>query len=139
MHRIPLALLLAVICFKSTASINFPNKFTIVDSLIERNQIDSAVIYLDEIGKQIRNEKNSILKLAYFHRYAGLQKLTGNFKSMRLYYDSISNILPNVKPQTVADSMLVARGYLSAGTLLGEQNKYFEAIEKYQKAILYSE
>jgi len=139
MPKIPLALLSLVICFSSTASINYSNKFKIIDSLIERNQIDSAAICLDEIGKQIRYDKSSIQKLAYFHRYAGIQKYTGNLKNARAYYDSISTILPYIKPQTVADSMLVAKGYLSAGTLLGEQNRYSEAIEKYQKAILFSE
>lgn len=139
MPRIPLVLLLLVIYFKSTATDNLPNKLKIIDSLIERNQIDSAAFCLDEIGKQIKYEKSPILKLAYFHRYASIQKLTGNLKAARVYYDSISKTLPYVKPQTVADSILVARGYLSAGTLLGEQNKYSEAIELYQKAILYSE
>lgn len=139
MPKILLALLLFVIYFKSTATDNLPNKFKTVDSLIERNQIDSAFISLDEIRKQIRSEKNPIFKLAYFHRYAGMQKITGSFKNMLVYYDSISRILPYIIPQTVADSMLVARGYLSAGSLLGEQNKYSGAIQLYQKAISYSE
>ena len=139
MPRRSLAILLIVMCFSSTVSANLPNKFKIVDSLIERNQIDSAVIFLDKIGNQIRNEKSTILKLAYFHRYAGIQNRKGNFKSALVYYDSISKILPYVNPQTVADSMLVAKGYLSAGSLLGEQNKYSGAIELYQKAISYSE
>ncbi len=139
MFRIFVIFLFLTLHFSSDSSANLPDKIKTVDLLIERNQLDSATIFLDEIGNQIRNDKSSILKLAYFHRYAGIQKLTGNFKNALVYYDSISRILPNIKPQTVADSMLVARGYLSAGTLLGGQNKYSEAIKQYQKAILYSE
>ena len=139
MPRTLLTILLFVTCFSTTASDNLPNKFRIIDSLIERNQIDSAAICLEEIGKQIKYEKSPILKLAYLHRYAGIQKLKGDFQKVLANYDSISRILPYVKPQTVADSMLVARGYLSAGSLLGNQNRYSEAIVQYQKAILYSQ
>lgn len=139
MTRISLVLLLYVICHRSTATDNLPNKFKIIDSLIERNQLDSATSCLNEIEMYIKDEKNLLVHLKYFDQCAVIQKEKGNYENVLAYYDSISKILPDIRPKDRLDSMLVARGYFCSGMLFSTQNKFSESIDPYEKALLLSE
>lgn len=137
-QRIIIAFLFFVSCFYSKASDKQRCLFDKVDLLLKNDQIDSATVFLNTIRSQIDSEDDPIFQLAYFDRCSGLQKLKGDFKTALAYYDSISKVIPKVMPKDKADSLLLARGYLSSATLLGEQNRYSESIELYKKAFLYS-
>ena len=124
MSIIILTLLLILTYCISIASDHYSDEIKKVDSLIELNQFDSASVYLNEIGKHIKSEKNPIVQLKYFDRCAILQKHWRNYENTLAYYDSISKLLPFIKPETGSDSMLVARGYFCFATVLAERNKY---------------
>jgi len=138
MKSIWIGIFLLIACFISVAS-DYTYQIKKIDSFITTNQIDSASVLLSNFRRSIRSKENPISLLAYYDRCANVQKHIGSRATTLSYYDSISGILPFVRPLNGSDSMLVARGYFCVASIFSAQNKYSESIEPFRKALLFSE